>query len=43
MSGEGWNPITELPLGESLKVEFKSDRKQLHDDESGGSAGLPRQ
>lgn len=33
MSGEDWKPITELPLGESLTVEFKSDRKQLHDDE----------
>lgn len=33
MSGEDWKPITKLPQSESLKVEFKSDRKQLHDDE----------
>lgn len=33
MSTEGAPKTTELPQGESLQVEFKSDRKQLNDDE----------
>ena len=33
MSKESTQAAPELPPGESLTVEFKSDRKRLHDDE----------